>query len=318
MRAPRPRRAPAILRWAPVIALGVVALGVGARWVDLTWRLPQVQSVFPVFGGMAVLLLLAMLAARRWRLAAAAALVAAAPVVIGVQSMTGDTVPPGPRDEVVMTSNLELGSADPREVVAAVRAQRVTTLVLTECTPPQLARLRAAGLDTLLPEQAGQTADGPRGTVIRSRHPLRLIALHPGGRFPFSPEVQVGTGRGSYRLRAVHTAAPLPDIVGDWRAGLRSIGAWQKNLPQRENVVMAGDFNASAAMPAFRKAIDGMTDSSRAAGAGWRRTWPHGRAYPPFVQLDHVVSRGFGVVRDGTVAIAGTDHLTYWARLRPQ
>ncbi|WP_265444588.1 endonuclease/exonuclease/phosphatase family protein [Flexivirga meconopsidis] len=310
MRAPR-------LWWVLAGCVGLTALGVVARWVDLTWRLPMVQSVFPLFGGMAVLLLLVVLAARFWRLALVAALVAAAPVVLGVQSFIGHTVPPGPHDEVVMTSNLQLGSADAREVVAAVRAKRVTTLVLTECTPGQLARLRAAGLDRLLPEQAGQTADGPRGTVIRSTHRLQPIAPHPGGRFPFSPEVQVRTDHGSYRLRAVHTAAPLPDIVGDWRAGLRAIGTWQKQLPASENVVLAGDFNASAAMPAFRQAIDGMTDSSRAAGAGWRRTWPHGRAYPPFVQLDHVVTRGFDVVGDGTVAIAGTDHLAYWTRLRP-
>jgi endonuclease/exonuclease/phosphatase family metal-dependent hydrolase len=37
---------------------------------------------------------------------------------------------------------------------------------------------------------------------------------------------------------------------------------------------------------------------------------------PPFVQLDHVLVRGFDVVDAGTTAIGNTDHAAVWATLR--
>jgi endonuclease/exonuclease/phosphatase (EEP) superfamily protein YafD len=51
-------------------------------------------------------------------------------------------------------------------------------------------------------------------------------------------------------------------------------------------------------------------------GAGWVRTWPLGRRVPPFVQLDHVLVRGFDVVAAETTAIGDTDHAAVWATLR--
>ncbi len=82
-----------------------------------------------------------------------------------------------------------------------------------------------------------------------------------------------------------------------------------------EPLVLAGDFNASQAHPAFRLMADGLVDAHRAAGLGWVRTWPQGRRVPPFVQLDHVLERGFDVLHAGVVGVVGTDHAAVWARL---
>lgn len=82
---------------------------------------------------------------------------------------------------------------------------------------------------------------------------------------------------------------------------------------------MAGDFNASSAMPGFRNVAQTMTDSLRATGAGWVRTWPNESRIPPFIQLDHVLVRVPGraspVVDSGVDRVANTDHYAVWARL---
>lgn len=302
--------------WAMSVLLAVVALGVSARWLDATWLVPVVQAFFPIFGASALVLLVVSAALRyRW-LALCGLVVAILPAALGMASLRSDTVPAGPHDEVVMTLNLQYGQADPVQVVAAARERHVDTLVLQECTPQELAALRKHGLDAVLPRQAGRARAGLRGTVVRSTHQITLLAEHPAGIFASSPDIRVQTSEGDYRLRAVHTPAPLPDIVSDWRAALRSLVQWRDRLPAGQPLVMAGDFNASPSMPAFRRLADGLTDSSRATGAGWTRTWPHGAWLPPFVQLDHVLTRGFGVVADGTVDIADTDHRGYWARLQ--
>lgn len=302
--------------WALAVLLTLVALGVLARWFDATWLVPMLQAFFPVFGVAALVLLVAAAAMRyRW-LALCALVIAITPGALGMASVHTDTVPAGPHDEVVLTLNLQYGQANPAQVVAAARKHQVNTLVLQECTPQELAALRQHGLDSVLPHQAGSARPGLQGTLVRSTHPVTIVAEHPDGRFASSPDIQVKTQQGDYRLRAVHTPAPLPDIVSDWRATLRALTRWRAQLPEKQRVVMAGDFNASPAMPGFRELVNGLTDSSRATGAGWTRTWPHGAWLPPFIQLDHVLTRGFGVVADGTVTVAGTDHLGYWARLR--
>ena len=54
-------------------------------------------------------------------------------------------------------------------------------------------------------------------------------------------------------------------------------------------------------------------DVSRTTGSGWVRTWPYaGNRLPPFVQLDHVLSRGLTVIDSGQVAMNGTDHAAVW------
>lgn len=304
-----------LLWWTLAVLQALAALGVSARWADLTWVVPSVQALFPVSGTAAVLLLVAAAALRYRALGLVALLVALPPLLLTGASLRSDTVPPGPHDEVVMTINLQYGAADARQVVEAARRQHADTLVLEECTPRELTALRRNGLDTLLPHQAGSPAPSIRGTIVRSTHRLRLVAQHSDGKFASSPDIQVETPRGAYRLRAVHTPAPLPDIVGDWRAALRQLARWPDTVPADRPLVLAGDFNASSAMPGFREVADGLTQSSRATGAGWQRTWPHGSPLPSFVQLDHVLSRGFGVVAAGTVPITGTDHLGYWSRL---
>lgn len=308
-----------------VAAVGVVAaLGVAARWIDTDGLVPIVQSAFPLFGVLAIAAFIAALATglaggggrRLLLLALPLALVAAIPVALAVPTLVPHTVRAGAGDEVIMASNMEFGHASASTIVDAVREHRVDTLVLVEVTPDGLQRLDAAGLKELLPHRVGATRSDFRGTLIASTHPLQEQAAPVPDGGALMPAAAVRTPAGTYLLRGVHTYAPLPGLIPKWRAGLEELRDWRAGQPLSQPLVMAGDFNSSPAMPAFRRLADGTTDAQRATGSGWVRTWPHGKSYPPFIALDHVLLRGFDVVSSGTITVPDTDHRAVWARVR--
>lgn len=107
--------------------------------------------------------------------------------------------------------------------------------------------------------------------------------------------------------------APLAGETGEWRGGLRHLAQWRGEQPADEPLVLVGDFNASFGHPGFRSVASGLVDAQRANGGGWVRTWPFvGSRLPPYVQLDHVLSRGLVLMDAGQEAIHGTDHAIVW------
>jgi len=308
-----------------IVLAGVgAALGIAARWWDRGGPVPIVQSIFPLFGVLAVLVFLAALAlglgthaGRRPMLALIPlAILAAIPLTLAVPAVKSHSVPARQGDETIMISNMEFGAASANTIVEAVRQHQVQTLVLVEVTPDALRRLDDAGLRSLLPQRVGATRTDFRGTLIASAHPVQehSAAVPDGG--ALMPVAQVQTDAGSYLLRGVHTFAPLPDLIEKWRDGLTYLRDWRARQPADQRVVLAGDFNSSSAMPAFRRATKGLVDAQRATGSGWVRTWPNGKSVPAFVALDHVLLKGFDVVSSGTVTVPDTDHRAVWARVR--
>ena len=304
-----------------ILALTTAALS--TRWIDVArWRVPVIQSAFPVAGCVAVALLAVALVAgvvtRRWRFAIATAIVAAVPLALSGAVVRSDTTAPSASDDVVMFSNMRAGGADPATLVGLVTRHHVATLVLAEVTANGLAGLDRAGLAALLPHREGRTAYPYAGTTVLSRHPLTLRGLGTESGGFYQPIVTVHADH-EYVLHAVHTYAPVARNASLWRAQLRALQQWREAQPPTETVVMAGDFNASSAMPGFRNIAQTMTDSLRATGAGWVRTWPNESRIPPFIQLDHVLVRVPGrtspVVDSGVDRVANTDHYAVWARL---
>jgi len=132
------------------------------------------------------------------------------------------------------------------------------------------------------------------------------------------PIVSIRRSSGQVALRAVHSLPPSPSETTQWRSGLADLQAWRELQPVNQPLVMAGDFNSSQSHPGFRQVAETMADAHRAAGQGWAPTWPQGRrVIRPFIQLDHVLVRGLGVVDAGVVHVPGTDHAAVWARLSP-
>ncbi|MFC7488387.1 endonuclease/exonuclease/phosphatase family protein [Knoellia sp. CPCC 206453] len=296
----------------------IVAVGVSTRWWDTSGaRLPVVQAAFPVIGLAAVAwaVLLVVLLRRKIVFALPALAVALVPVALAASAMGASTVAPTDNDEVIAASNLEFGRADPEEIVEHIRALGVDTLVLTELTPDAADAIDAAGASELLPHRVGSPQLGADGTVILSRHSLSEVsAEHVPGLFD-QPVAIVQAPTGDYVVRAMHPYPPTPNLVRGWHRQLGEAADWVAEQPAQTPLVLAGDFNASQAHPAYRRLAEGLVDAQRAAGSGWVRTWPQGSSIPAFVQLDHVLVRQGEVVDAGSSTVAGTDHALVWARL---
>jgi endonuclease/exonuclease/phosphatase (EEP) superfamily protein YafD len=308
-----------VLLW---VGLGVAVPLIGVRWVDSSaGPVAVLQSMVPLSGVLVSVLVVIAAITRRWPVTIAAGVLLAVCVTIAAPSFLGHTVSPGRDDLVVMSSNLEYGGADARSVVTAAREHRVDVLVLVEVTPASLERLRIAGLYTLLPESAGQSSQGAGGTIIRSRVPMTLVqpGLDQVSPHAFDePVVSIHRSTGDVLLRAVHSLPPGLSGAADWRSGLAGLQSWRQRQSPDNLVVMAGDFNSSWGHPGFRAVAETMTDAQHAAGEGWAPTWPQGRRLiRPFIQLDHVLSRGLDVVDAGVVQLPNTDHAAVWARLSP-
>jgi endonuclease/exonuclease/phosphatase (EEP) superfamily protein YafD len=299
------------------LALIVLTVAFAMRWVDVATReVAAVQAAVPITGSGVVLVTLLALVFGLRRLALVGAIPSAVAVVLAVASF-GLTATPSAGDAptvTVFSSNLEFGGANAADVVQGVRDHRADVAVLVELTDQAVARLKAAGLEQQLPYVVGHPEAGTTGAAIRSRWPLTLIDAGKGvdGSLFWEPYALVQRPEGAFRVKAIHTRQPIVSARG-WHQDLDRIHEWQLAQPTEQPLVLAGDFNASQSHPAFRSMMEGLTDAHRATGGGWVRTWPQGRRIPPFVQLDHILGRGFTAVDAGVTPVRGTDHAAVWA-----
>jgi endonuclease/exonuclease/phosphatase (EEP) superfamily protein YafD len=218
-----------------------------------------------------------------------------------------------------MSANLRYGQANALQLMDAVRYQSVDVLVLTEATPEAMENLDDDGARTYFTSRVGQArADTVTGTMVLSRYPMSLLSA---GADPsveatpnVQPEVDITVADRVVRLKVAHPMAPLRGETGQWHAGLERLRAWKDEQHGTGPVLIAGDFNAAFGHPPFRTLADGLVDAQRDAGEGWVRTWPFSDSrLPPYVQIDHVLSRGLTLVEAGQVAYNRADHAAVWA-----
>jgi endonuclease/exonuclease/phosphatase (EEP) superfamily protein YafD len=221
----------------------------------------------------------------------------------------------------VMTSNLRLGGADADQVVETATRNHVDVLVLVEVTAAARHRLRAAGLDRMLPYTAGAPAHGPTGTMVFSDARLSgVTALRTGfGGY----DVAVHLPERKIHLLAVHTRPPLRNADA-WATDQVTVHRAATQAERSGPVVLAGDFNATSDHAPMRElAGRGFRDAAGESGAGWQPTWPSGDrvtvfgvAVPSLLQIDHVlVDDRVRALRTESVTIRGTDHRAVVARL---
>ncbi|MFV0257326.1 MAG: endonuclease/exonuclease/phosphatase family protein [Acidimicrobiales bacterium] len=285
------------------------------RWVDLTGPIPAVQALSPLIGLSLLVVVGGALALHRRALAGVAGAALLVMAATALPLVLGSSKPHEDGDLVILSSNLQFGGGSLADVEAAVDRLDVTVLVLLEVTPEAEAALDASTLSDRLPFRNGRSRTGPAGTMILTRHPQRPLADQPHLAFD-QVAVEIDDPGGAWSLLAVHPLPPLLRESTHWRGDLDELTQWRARQ-DTDRLVIAGDFNASAAHPGFRELTAGMTDAHRAVGAGWVRTWPDGGLLGSgFVQIDHVVSRGVTTVDAGTVTVADTDHVAVWARLR--
>ena len=112
---------------------------------------------------------------------------------------------------------------------------------------------------------------------------------------------------------SVHLASPWPHPVDGWRRDLAEFPSVQDALTSESDdgsVLIGGDFNATIDMRPFRALLTGgYRDASEQAGTGRQFTFPSDRrVVPPFMGLDHVLTRNATAVSTETVTVPGTDH----------
>ncbi|WP_370616734.1 endonuclease/exonuclease/phosphatase family protein [Mumia sp. Pv 4-285] len=303
-----------------------LAVALASRWLDVTARgtVPAVQALAPLWVVLTALTVLGVLVLRRWRLLAwyAPALVLAAYVAATALTHDGGAVDartPG-RDFVLASLNADYGEANPTEVVALVSERHVDVLVLLEADAAYLGALDAAGMGDLMPFRMHAARDNPvAGSMILASHPLSPVIqpAEPGAYEFEQPAADLVVSSRIVRIRAVHPWPPIGGGASAWRRQLDNLRIWAGAQPDGIPVVLAGDFNASSDHPVFRRLADGFVDAVDAAGPRLAPTWPRGTTWvPPFVALDHVLSRGALPYTADTFTIDGTDHAGVIARLR--
>ncbi len=329
---------------AALTAAGVVARLLPVSISDLPF-LPVITAVTPLYAATAVLALALTLAPRAWRhrhvgrrivrivavIALAleavwmAPLATPSPRVEGIQA-AGDTV-----SLRVMTCNVYRGAASAEDIVAAVREQHVQVLTLQETTVEFVERLKAAGIDELLPHSERSSSDGVYGNGVWSAYPLTDVASDDiGSSASAMPAGTIEVTRPSgatVRLRvvSVHTCSPGPGYWGLWRGSIEELGVVRERVAAdpATSYVLMGDFNATYDHAPFRAMLGegeagGATlhDAAREAGQGLVTTWPSNGAVPALCGIDHVVTSA-DVAATGlqTLAIPGSDHAALLATL---
>lgn len=320
---------------AAAFALAAAVALVITPYVDLTGPVPVLQAVLPVLALGVILVALALAVFRRWwgaLIAGVTALAMLAPVLPwpGRPTVDAATTSPGLR---VLSVNALYGQVDSAAVLDAVRTHDVDVLVMVEATPPQWTSLQNAGLGEVFPHATGRVHDSTGGSWIATKEPFTCLDIAPGmtcgevidpgpdANGFITADVEAWFDHPSIRLadgtivKAVHPQPPASRRNDGWRREQSALTTWAAAQPSDARVVMAGDFNASRMHPAFRQLSEGWVDAPR-DGFPWTRTWPLGRLWP-FVQLDHVLSRGFAVRDEGVIRLPGSDHAAVWADLVP-
>ncbi|WP_168581653.1 endonuclease/exonuclease/phosphatase family protein [Gephyromycinifex aptenodytis] len=320
-----------------LVAVGVLLAPLA--YLDLDGPVPLIQALLPPVAlvGLAVAAALLLL---KDVLASLVAAVVCVLLLAPVLPLAARPTSPAPRstagiaagttaDLRVASLNMEFGQADPLAVLDQVRLLHVDVLVLLEVTPSAWARLQSDGLRELLPYATGTTSTSASGTVVAAAAPLNCPRRSPcpavrqvatptaiySDPDPFT-QVDVHLADGT-PLRAAHPFPPSLVLgMAPWRAGLARLQNWLQRQEAAPRLIVAGDFNAGQVHPAFRRITAGLTPAPR-AGWPWTRTWPLESAVPPFVQIDHVLSRGFSIEAEGIFTVPGTDHAGVWAQLRP-
>lgn len=215
---------------------------------------------------------------------------------------------PGP-DLVVMTFNIDRGSANIGALARLLHLHRPDVVVLPEAGEPFRARLAPLVADLGYRSWSSTPASEPDsvGTAILAGPSLGAVRADVVRDVAF-PWLQLSGGvLGPTRLVGAHVASPVPALIDAWPAELRGLQRWCG--PGAGPAVVVGDLNATADISAYRAGTAGCTDAGDAAGKGLLATWP--TVLPRWLggQLDHVLAGG-GVGVDGfdVVEVPGTDH----------
>lgn len=312
-----PQRPQSRVLWRPwpascagLVALSLVVLPhlnlLGRGWI------PVLQALVPALCMAAAFGATIMAYRRHWvpaLLLLAGAVLGLLPVLVPVVGMPAASAA---APITVFSVNVEHSQADIGYLADTIKTHRADVVILVEADEALIGNLLAHGVKEILPYRSPTVTPGDTaGTAILSKYPVQ-----PESRIPMvegiiafdQPSVVIQHPRfGQIRVAAMHPYAPVVDGAYKWRRILESIDAWQARHTEIP-MLLAGDFNASYAHPAFRQLARTFTDTSAAAGILPIPTWSAAAHLPAFTAIDHILTRGLAATSWQRVSIPNTDH----------
>jgi len=302
----------------PQTALGLVALVVAgcafaSRYLPITNHAALITAALSPY-----LMLCAPVAAalflwgRHWSLALAAAGLTMAMLAVQLPLYRGSdarTVAVGLR---VISANLREGQADPGHLVRLAREQ-ADVVAFQELTPQEADRLSSAGLDARFPYRFLEARPGPGGVGVWSRFPINEPRRIGGYTFEFlTAQLRVPGVSTDPTVVVAHMAGPWPRPIDDWRRDWNRLPVTMSEVGEQAGagaVIVAADLNSTTDMRPFRALLrNGYGDAAEQSGAGIKPTFPADSRLPPFIAIDHVLTRNCTATSQRTVEIPGSDH----------
>ncbi|MFD4467429.1 endonuclease/exonuclease/phosphatase family protein [Rhodococcus sp. NPDC058505] len=305
-------------------AVAVAALGVLVHYIGPESNTLIIASSFvPVLLAVGVAGVVALAAVRARRTLLAGLLVLLAGIVTQAPLFVRNAPAPAAADGQirVLQANIRLGEADPDALVDLVRSRRADLLTVEELTDAAVTRLRAAGLEDLLPVTFLKPKEsGGGGTGIYSRFPMHDPRML--GRFSMAnlvAGIDVGDGR-RVTVVAVHPMPPYPSPSWMWAAEMSKLtGLLHRIGGEGDPVIVSGDFNSTYSHSRYRSILTGgFVDAGEQAGAGLVPTYPADRWYPAMLAIDRIVLKDAVVGEYERVDLPGSDHHGIFASVTPE
>ena len=109
-----------------------------------------------------------------------------------------------------------------------------------------------------------------------------------------------------------HMSSPWPQPIDRWRSDLDRLPVTLLEVAEQSSggsVIVAGDLNSTTDMRPFRGLLrNGYRDAAEQSGAGIVPTFPADWRLPPFIAIDHILTRSCTATSLRTIKIAGSDH----------
>ena len=293
------------------IGVGLVGLWVAA----LVW-LFRVAESFPMtwmlLSGLSLILLAAWpataiaVALKRWWMVGAGAGLIVLQLVLLVPLVTGRDLAYGSDTLTVGSANVYAGNTELRAMGEQLTQSPPDVLVLEEFPIEAIIAFREAGLEEVYPHQV-QRPGGTLGMAVYSRFELRE-RKDTGAPVDELVVDVVRPGRPTFRVIGVHVFPPQAGDSASWHRDLRLLDRYLAR--QTGDWIAIGDYNATFDHRAYRDLLDGgRRDAHIVTGRPWARSWPAGRAMPPFLLIDHaVLAPGMGASATRERTVNGSDH----------
>jgi endonuclease/exonuclease/phosphatase (EEP) superfamily protein YafD len=212
----------------------------------------------------------------------------------------------------LMSANLHEGMADPDPLVRSAREQ-ADVVAFQELTPQEADRLSRAGLDATFPYRWLEARDGPGGVGMWSRFPIETPRRIGGYTFAFlTAHIRVAGVSIDPTVVVAHVAGPWPLPIDDWRRDLNRLPVTLSEVGEQAgagSVIVATDLNSTTDMRPFRALLgNGYRDAAEQSGAGIKPTFPADSRLPPWVVIDHILTRNCTATSLRTLKIPGSDH----------